>query len=65
MHLEVKASLIGQPHDFPEYEPHILGEEGVDEGIDHLGVPVPRVLVDDDLVLHEEMRNVVVQVHLL
>jgi hypothetical protein len=62
MDLEVEAGLSGQSHDFPQDEPHTFDEERVDEGVYHLRMRIPRMLLKHHLVLHEEMRDVVLQI---
>ena len=62
MNLEVKASLVSEPHNLFENEPDILDEKRIDEGINNFGVFVAGVLVQANLVLDEEMRDVVVEI---
>lgn len=62
MHFEVETSLVGQPHDFSKDEAHILDEERIDERINDLCVTISRMLIQNDLVLHKEVRNVVIQI---
>lgn len=62
MHLEVKTGLVGQAHDLTQNEANILDEERIDEGVNDLGVAISRMLIENDLVLHEEVRDIVVQI---
>lgn len=58
--LEVKARLVGQSHDLSKDEAHVFDEERVDEGINDLCVAIARVFIQNDMVLHKEMRDVVI-----
>lgn len=62
VHFEVKTSLVGQPHDLSKDEAHILDEKRIDEGINNFCVAISRMLIQNDLVLHKEVRNVVIQI---
>lgn len=62
MHLEIQASLVGQPHDFLQNETNTFNEEWVDKGVNDLSVLVSWVLFEYDLVLNKEMGHIVVQI---
>ena len=63
MHFEVKTGLIGQSHDLLEDKPHVFIEERVNEGIDDLSMTISGMLVQNDVILHEEVRDVVIDMH--
>ncbi len=65
MDLEIKASFIGQPHDFPKNKPNVLDEQGIDEGINNFRVSVSWMLIEYNLILHKEMRNIIIEVNFL
>lgn len=59
---EVKTSLVGQPHDLSKDEAYILDEKRIDEGINDLCVAISRMLIQNDLILYKEVRNIVIQI---
>lgn len=65
MHFEVEASLIGQTHNFSKDVPDGLGEERVEDSVNEFGVTITRMLIQDDMVLHKEVRDIVVQIDIL
>lgn len=65
VYLKVQACFISQPHNLSENKPDIFDEERINEGIYNFGVPIPRMLVQYDLILHEEMRDIVIEVNFL
>ena len=60
--LEVKTGLVGQTHDLSKDEAHIFDEERIDEGINDLSVAVSWMFIENNLVLHEEVRDVVIKI---
>lgn len=62
MHFEVETRFASQPHDLLENEPDRLDEERVDKGVDDFGMALPRVLVQNDMVLNKEVGNIIIQV---
>jgi hypothetical protein len=65
MYFKIKASFISESHDFPKDESNILDEQRVDKGVDYLGMSVSWMLVEDNLILDKEMRDIVVEVYFL
>ena len=64
MNLEVKARFVSQSHDLSENVSDGFGEQRVENGMDEFGVAVAWMLVQDDMVLHEEVRYIVVEIHI-
>lgn len=62
MDFEVKTGLIGKPKNLFENESNIFDEERINKGVNNFSVLVSGMLVEDNVILNKEMRDVVIQV---
>ena len=60
-----QAGFGSQSHDFSENVPHILDEERIDERVHNFSMFIPWMFLQDNMILHEEMRNIIIQIHIL
>lgn len=62
MDFEIETGFIGESHDFLEDEPDSFDKKRVNKRVNNFPVFVSGMLLQYDLVLNKEMRNVVIQV---
>ena len=60
MNFKIQAGFIGQSHDFPKDKSDGFDEERVDQRINDLSMSLPGMFIDNDVVLNEEVRNIIV-----
>ena len=65
MYFEVQACFGSKSHDLLKDEPDGLNEERIDEGVNDFGMVLSGMFIQDDMVLNEEVRNIVIQVYIL
>lgn len=63
MYLKIEAGLISQSHYFLQGKSDILNEERVDERIDDFSMFISWMFIKDNLILHKEVRNIVVEIY--
>lgn len=56
---KVKTGLASQSHDFSEEKPYTLDEKRIDKRVYHLSMRITRVFLKHYLILHEEMRDII------
>ena len=55
MNFKVKTSLITKPHNFLKNKPNILNKKGINKAINNLSMRMPRMLIQNNLILNKKV----------
>ena len=58
VNFKVEASFVRQPHDLLENESDIFDKERINERIDNFTMFVPRMFIENDMILNKKVRNI-------
>ena len=62
MNLEIQTSFRCQSHHFSQNKPHTFDEKWIDKRVYYLCMSISWMLVQNNMILHEEVRNIVIQI---